>query len=103
MTKLAPQVVTTKTIAGPWQLDVDWTAEPEFAFAYEMDALETLEMLAEQLEAAREQQRQVMRYMTAAVKNADAMDEGERPTRQAVINYSGLARQTVYGILGDAS
>jgi hypothetical protein len=102
MTKLTPPIRTSKAIAGPWELDVDWTVEPEFDFAYEVDALETLMWLREQLEAAREQQRQVMRYMNAAVKGADAMDEGERPTRQAVIGHSGLARQTVYGILGEA-
>jgi hypothetical protein len=90
------------TITGP-DFEVDWTKEPEFDFAYEVDALETMETLYNQLQAAREQVRQIMRYMTAAVKGARAMDEGERPTPQAIINYSGLARQTVYDILGEAS
>lgn len=88
------------TIHGP-NFEVDWTKEPEFEFAGETVALETMEVLAEQLRLAREQARQVMRYMTAAVKGTKAMDEAERPTPQALINHSRLARQTVYDILGE--
>lgn len=39
--------------------------------------------------------------MQAAVKGAHAMDEAERPTPQAIINHSRLARQTVYNLIGD--
>lgn len=88
------------TITGP-DFEVDWTKEPEFNFAYEADALEAMEMLAEQLRAAREQERQVMRYMAAAVKGTKAMGEDERPTPQAIINHSRVARQTVYNMLGE--
>lgn len=90
------------TITGP-DFEVDWTLDPEFDFTCEVDALETVELLGEQLRLAREQVRQVMRYMTAAVKGAAAMDEAERPTPQAIINHSRLARQTVYDILGEGS
>jgi hypothetical protein len=91
---------TAITIAGP-NFEVDWTKEPAFDFAFEVDALETLEILDEQLRAARRQVREVMRYMQAAVKGAHSMDEAERPTVQGIINHSGLARQTVYDILGE--
>jgi hypothetical protein len=87
------------TITGP-DFEVDWTKEPEFDFETEVDALQALEMLGDELRSAREQARQVMRYMAAAVKGAGAMDEGQRPTRQAIIGHSGLARQTVYDLLG---
>ena len=86
------------TITGP-DFEVDWTKEPEFDFAWEVDALQALTWLGEDLRLAREQVRHVMRYMAAAVEGAGAMDEGERPTRQAIINHSGMARQTVYDIL----
>jgi hypothetical protein len=90
---------TAITITGPG-FEVDWTKDPEFDFAWEVDALETLAWLSEDLKAAREQVRQIMRYMNAAVKGAHAMNEAERPTPQAIINHSGLARQTVYNLLG---
>jgi hypothetical protein len=89
---------TAITITGP-DFEVDWTKEPVFDFAREVDALQTLTWLSEDLKAAREQERQVTRYMKAAVRGADAMGEGERPTRQAIINHSGMARQTVYDTL----
>jgi len=87
------------TITGP-DFEVDWTKDPEFDFATETDALQTLTWLGENLRLAREQVRQTMRYMTAAVQGAKAMDEAERPTAQAIINHSRVARQTVYDILG---
>lgn len=89
------------TIIGGADVEVDWTKEPEFDFRAEVDALETLECLSGQLRAAREQERQVMRYMNAAVRDTRAMTESERPTPQAIINHSGLARQTVYTMLAD--
>ncbi len=90
-------------ITGADDLDweVDWTKEPIFDFATEVDALRTVELLGEDLRAAREQVRQVMRYMTAAVQATKRMDEAERPTPQGIIGHSKLARQTVYDILGE--
>lgn len=78
-----------------------WDKEPVFDFATEADALRTFELLGEDLRAAREQARQVMRYMTAAVLAAKTMNEAERPTAQGIIGHSKLARQTVYNILGE--
>lgn len=87
----------------PTVVNIDWTAEPSFAFATEVDALMTLQDLAEELASAREQERQVMRYMLAAVKAAGEVreDGDDSPIKpQAIINHSGLARQTVYDALG---
>lgn len=85
------------------ETDLDWTREPVFKFDAEIDALETVQMLGEDLRAAREQVRQIMRYMAAAVKAARQVEEsGERTQPQAIINHSGLARQTVYNMLGEA-
>lgn len=89
------------TITGT-DFEVDWTKEPDFSFPDEVTALTALGNLSEDLNAAREQVRHVMRYMTAAVKAARAVTEdGEPVTKQAIIGHSGLARQTVYDILGD--
>lgn|SRR4051812_10284030 len=91
-------------ITGPDTLDVDWTKEPVFEFVSEIDALETLALLGDDLKAAREQARQIMRYMSAAVIAARTVEEGgKKTTPQAIINHSGLARQTVYDMLGEPS
>lgn len=77
---------------------VDWTHEPAFDFVDEVDALETVAELGEELRSAREQVRQITRYLNAAVTSA-RQQTGANPT--ALINHSGLARQTVYTMLGD--
>ncbi len=91
------------TFTGPIDIetDLDWTKEPVFEFETEIDALETLQLLGEDLKAAREQVRQIMRYMHAAVNAAHHNGEGKTQP-QAIINHSGLARQTVYTMLGDS-
>jgi len=84
-----------KIFTGPEDLnEVNWLVEPVFVFSDEVPALETLEFLGEDLKAAREQVEAIMRYMRAAVKAAGAVS-----SRQAIINHSGLARQTVYDVL----
>ncbi len=89
-------------ITGPDDIDIDWTKEPVFNFDNEIDALETLSVLGDDLRAAREQVRQIMRYMDGAVRAARAVTEdGEKVRPQAIINHSGLARQTVYNMLGE--
>ena len=90
------------TFTGPIDIetDLDWTKEPVFEFETEVDALETLQFLGEDLKAAREQVRQIMRYMHAAVNAAHHNGEGKTQP-QAIINHSGLARQTVYTMLGE--
>ena len=81
---------------GPAASMVNWTREPEFEFTTEVDALETLIELGEELRNAREQARQVMRYLGRAV--VDARNQvGASPT--AIINHSGLSRRTVYLLL----
>lgn len=96
------------TIRNPAELydpgtdSINWTKKPKFEFATEVDALETLVLLGEDLRAAREQVRQVMRYMSAAVIAArNTTEGGERVAPQAIINHSGLARQTVYNLIGE--
>jgi hypothetical protein len=77
---------------------VTWNHEPGFEFTTEVDALQTVEVLGDQLRAAREQVRQIMRWIEVAVPAAHHNGEGETQP-QAIINHSGLARQTVYDIL----
>jgi hypothetical protein len=90
------------TFTGPIDTDdIDWTKEPVFEFATEINALMTLEALGHELESAREQVQHTMRYLRAAVRAARHNGEGETTT-QAIIGQSGLARQTVYDILGEA-
>ena len=89
-------------ITGPDDIDIDWTKEPTFIFGNEVDALETLAVLGDDLRAAREQVRQIMRYTSAAVIAARKVEEdGKKTSPQAIINHSGLARQTVYNLLGE--
>lgn len=85
------------------EVEIDWTnRNPRFDFATEVQALRTLQQLAHELEAARTQERHVMRYMAAAVRAARAVREGGQPTsKEAIIGHSGLARKTVYRILGE--
>ena len=75
----------------------NWTNEPVFDFATEVDALQTLDVLGEQLRAAREHVHQIMRYVEAAV--LAARHNGTRP--QAIINHGGLARRTIYRMLAE--
>jgi hypothetical protein len=83
--------------------ELNWTLDPVFAFATEVDALQVLQILADDLEAARKQLHHVMRYMEAAVKGAGAtVEDGERIKPQAIINHTGLSRRTVYKWLGQA-
>lgn len=79
-------------------VEVDWVSEPEFAFGTEVAALMTLEDLGAQLEAARKQVRHVMSWMSAAVIAARNNGEG-KTNKEAIINHSGLARQTVHTLL----
>jgi hypothetical protein len=79
---------------------IAWNREPVFVFETEVDALQTLEALGDQLKAAREQVRQIMRYMRAAVPAARHNGEGDT-NPQAIISHSGLARQTVYDMLDE--
>lgn len=76
---------------------VDWTREPEFEFADEVDALETLQELGDELQKAREHVRQITRYLHVAVVQAKAQHDC---SKEALIRESGLARQTVYTMLG---
>jgi len=81
---------------------VDWTLPAEFHFATEVDALETVGELADDLRAARRQVDETMRYLKAAIAASATTDEG--PVKpQALITHSGLARQTVYDALPNAT
>lgn len=74
---------------------VNWLQQPVFEFDDEAQALMTLQALREDLEGAREQVRHTMRWMDAAVRAAK-----EVANPQSIIAESGLARQTVYNMLG---
>lgn len=77
-----------------------WDADPAFDFENEVDALMTLETLGYGLASARRQVEEYMRYMTAAILAARQVTEDGTPvSAQAIINHSGLARQTVYNII----
>lgn len=81
---------------------VDWTIDPRFEFGSEVDALEMLTALGEELRSAREHVRHCMRYVTAAVRAAgEVTEDGEKISKEAIINHAGVARQTVYNILGE--
>ena len=95
-------------ITGPNELyrddldSIDWTEEPEFKFLTEVDALQTLELLGNDLKAAREQIKYLMRYIQAAAvsaRNGTVQDGPVAP--QAIIGHTGLARQTVYNMIGE--
>jgi hypothetical protein len=85
----------------PTTYEIRWNEDPAFRFDTEVDALMTLQDLGQHLKAAREQVRQVMRYMTAAVQAARTVEEdGDLVSKEAIIGHSGLSRRTVYAILG---
>lgn len=80
--------------------EVLWNQAPNFVFDTEVDALIALDDLGDQLRAAREQVDQTMRYLRAAVRAADEVVEDDGPIAfQALVNHSGLARQTVKDML----
>lgn len=82
------------------ETDFDWTKEPVFQFETEVEALMTVQQLGEEIAATREQLKHLMRYMAAAARAARHNGEGDTQP-QAIINHSGLARQTVYNMLGE--
>lgn len=87
-----------------WDADaeilIDWTVDPEFAFGTEVDALMALQQLDHELQGAREHVEHCMRYMKKAVRAARAVEEdGHRVSKEAIINHTSLARQTVYDML----
>lgn len=97
-----------RLITGPGELyrdgldSIDWTEDPDFKFLTEVDALQTLEMLGDDLRNAREQVRQVMRYIQAAAISArNGTREDGKVKPQAIISHSGVARQTVYNMIGE--
>jgi citrate lyase alpha subunit len=83
---------------------VHWLHDPVFKFETEVDALRMLEILGDELKVAREQVRHTTRYLAAAVQAARQVteDDGKPVSKQAIIGASGLARQTVYNILGES-
>lgn len=86
----------------PGTEQIDWTKEPVFEFETEIDALQVLQALGDDLRNAREQVRQTMRYIQAAAsaaRNGTRQDGKVKP--QAIIGHTGLARQTVYDMLGE--
>ncbi|MBF6416991.1 hypothetical protein [Nocardia cyriacigeorgica] len=101
-------MATTKLITGPDNLysdntdSIQWTADPVFEFATEVDALRTIQLLGEDLRTAREQVRQVTRYLQAAARAAHLGTTEDGPVQpQAIINESGVARATVYNWISD--
>lgn len=76
---------------------VDWISEPVFNFPEEIDGLMMLQALGDELRQARKQVEHCMRYLTSAARAAH--EAGATP--QAIINESGLARQTVYNMIGE--
>lgn len=81
---------------------IDWTKQPVFQFTTEVAALQTLEALGDDLRSAREQVRHLMRYIDAAVKSAhQGTNKDGSVSPQAIINHTGLARQTVYNMIGE--
>lgn len=76
---------------------VHWLHDPIFEFETEVDALQMLEVLGDELRAAREQVRHCTRYIATAVQAARRITEDGKPvSKQAIIGATGLARQTVY-------
>lgn len=86
----------------PGSEQIDWTKEPIFEFETEVDALQALQMLGDDLRTAREQVSQVMRYIQAAATSArNGTRQDGKVTPQAIIGHTGLARQTVYNMIGE--
>lgn len=77
---------------------VDWVSDPTFQFDTEVDASVMLQTLRDELRTARTQVRHIMRYMAIAVRTAHR--NGVLP--QTIIRESGLARRTVYRMIGKA-
>ncbi|MEU1550190.1 hypothetical protein [Nocardia sp. NPDC005745] len=88
----------------PGTVDINWLVEPVFQFKTEVDALRTLDLLGEDLTTARQQVNQVMRYLEAAAKAAHSGTTEDGPVKpQAIINETGLARQTIYNWIEPAA
>ncbi|MEU4675107.1 hypothetical protein AB0F91_46010 [Amycolatopsis sp. NPDC023774] len=65
------------------EYEIDWTVEqPEFEFTSEGQALKTVQMLGEDLAAARKQVEHTMRYLRAAVVAARQPLEDGKPVRK---------------------
>lgn len=98
---------TVRTITGPDDLypegteGISWNDEPVFQFATEVDALRTLQLLGEDLAAARENVRHITRHLEAAARAARQGTAEGPVTPQAIINESGVARRTVYKWIAD--
>lgn len=79
---------------------VDWVSNPVFDFTDETAALKMLNALGEEVRAARTQEHHAMRYLKAAAIAARQVTEDGKPvSKQAIINASGVARQTIYNVL----
>ncbi|MFI6485148.1 hypothetical protein ACIBH1_45070 [Nonomuraea sp. NPDC050663] len=100
-------------ITGPDDLygdsdSVSWVEEPIFDFPDEAAALEVLRLLGDDLEAARRQEQEVMRWLKAAAEAAHrtpgTAGRGKGPTvsKEAIIANSGLSRDLIYRWLGPA-
>jgi hypothetical protein len=63
-------------------------------------ALGDLQECGAELARARARTRQVMRWTREAVLATRNLPGEERPTKEAIIRVTGLARQTIYDILG---
>ncbi|GAA1281561.1 hypothetical protein [Saccharothrix xinjiangensis] len=78
---------------------IRWDADPVFEFADEVDALMTVELLGQELKAARRQVEATMAYLATAMRAARKVHEDGRPTsKKAIWDASGLAKQTAYDI-----
>lgn len=75
---------------------VVWGQPATFEFADEIDALKTIDQLGDELRSARRQVEEITRYLKQAIADGHRQ-VGVSP--QALINTSGLARQTVYDVI----
>ncbi|MGW6698874.1 hypothetical protein [Nocardia sp. NPDC055049] len=98
-----------RTITGPEDLytegaaSVGYTVDPQFEFETEVDALMTLQLLADDLRGARELERHILRYMAAASAAAHRGTAQDGPVApQSIIMETGVARQTVYNWIGES-
>ncbi|UUV34394.1 hypothetical protein NQK81_13365 [Amycolatopsis roodepoortensis] len=79
---------------------VDWVSDPVFEFDSEVEAMQMLDAIACELSEARAQAHHAMRFLKAAIRAAGEFEEdGHRISASAIIDFSGLARQTVYAAL----
>ncbi|MEV4806758.1 hypothetical protein AB0K18_42760 [Nonomuraea sp. NPDC049421] len=96
-----------RIITGPDELysaetpdGINWAEEPDFRFLTEVDALQTLQQLGDDLRAARQQVKHLMRYIEAAAVAARTGTIQDGPVKpQAIIGHSGVSRETIYGML----